>query len=106
LVGDVGEEGLGDLRGMKQLSPKGIQGPDQIFLLARRAGTTRIGNCGSASKRYRVHLQRSRRPSYNAFGFVNPWWRCRRPWVELYKVQTPARPKATYSASVVGGGTR
>ena len=106
LVGDVGEEGLGDLRGMKQLFTKGKY-KDQIryFFSLDGSGTTRIGNCGVGSKRYRVTFNGPGGHSYNAFGLVNPMVAMSQAVVELYKVQTPARPKATYSASVVGGGT-
>jgi tripeptide aminopeptidase len=105
-VGDVGEEGLGDLRGMKQLFTKGKY-KDQIryFFSLDGAGTTRIGNCGVGPKRYRVTFNGPGGHSYNAFGLVNPMAAMSQAVVELYKVQTPARPKATYSASVVGGGT-
>jgi tripeptide aminopeptidase len=106
LVGDVGEEGLGDLRGMKQLFTKGKY-KDRIayFFSLDGNGTSRIGNCGVGSKRYRVTFNGPGGHSYNAFGLVNPMVAMSQAVVELYKVQTPAQPKATYSASVVGGGT-
>jgi tripeptide aminopeptidase len=105
-VGDVGEEGLGDLRGMKQLFTKGKY-KDRIkyFFSLDGSGTTRIGNCGVGSKRYRVTFNGPGGHSYNAFGLVNPMVAMSQAVVELYKVQAPVRPKATYSASVVGGGT-
>jgi tripeptide aminopeptidase len=105
-VGDVGEEGLGDLRGMKQLFTKGKY-KDRIdyFFSLDGNGTTRIGNCGVGSKRYRVTFNGPGGHSYNAFGLVNPMVAMSQAVVELYKVQAPAQPKATYSASVVGGGT-
>ena len=54
-VGDVGEEGLGDLRGMRHLFTKGKY-RDQIkhFFSIDGTSTTRIANCGVGSKRYRV----------------------------------------------------
>jgi tripeptide aminopeptidase len=105
-VGDVGEEGLGDLRGMKQLFTKGKY-KDRItsFFSLDGTSTTRIGNCGVGSKRYRVTFNGPGGHSYNAFGLVNPMVAMSQAVVEFYKIQTPARPKTTYSASVTGGGT-
>jgi hypothetical protein len=64
-VGDVGEEGLGDLRGMRHLFTKGKY-KDQIkyFFSIDGTSTTRITNCGVGSKR---DLQRSRRPQLWCF---------------------------------------
>jgi len=105
-VGDVGEEGLGDLRGMRQLFTKGKY-KDQIkyFFSLDGTSTTRITNCGVGSKRYRVTFNGPGGHSFGAFGLVNPMVAMSQAVVELYKIQTPTRPKTTYSASVVGGGT-
>lgn len=105
-VGDVGEEGLGDLRGMRYLFTKGKY-KDQIkyFFSLDGSSTTRIANCGVGSKRYRVTFNGPGGHSYGAFGLVNPMVAMSQTVVEFYKIQTPTRPKATYAASVVGGGT-
>ena len=68
-VGNVGEEGLGDLRGVKYLLQKGKY-KDRIkqFLAVDGAGTgENIANGAVGSKRYRVDVQRTRRPQL--FGF-------------------------------------
>ena len=105
-VGDVGEEGLGDLRGMRHLFTKGKY-KDQIkyFFSLDGGSTTRITNCGVGSKRYRVAFNGPGGHSYGAYGLVNPMVAMSQAVVEFYKIQTPAQPKTTYSASVVGGGT-
>ena len=105
-VGDVGEEGLGDLRGMRQLFTKGKY-KDQIkyFFSIDGTSTTRITNCGVGSKRYRVTFKGPGGHSYGAFGLVNPMVAMSQAVVEFYKIQTPTQPKTTYAASVVGGGT-
>jgi tripeptide aminopeptidase len=105
-VGDVGEEGLGDLRGMRYLFTKGKY-KDQIkyFFSLDGTSTTRIANCGVGSKRYRVTFNGPGGHSYGAYGLVNPMAAMAQAVVEFYKIQTPAQPKTTYSASVVGGGT-
>ena len=104
-VGDVGEEGLGDLRGMRHLFTTGkYRGQIKYFFSLDGSGTTRISNCGVGSKRYRVTFNGPGGHSYNAFGLVNPMVAMSQAVVEFYKIQTPTRPKTTYSASVVGGG--
>ena len=105
-VGDVGEEGLGDLRGMRHMFTKGKY-KDQIkyFFSLDGGSTTRITNCGVGSKRYRVTFNGPGGHSYGAYGLVNPMVAMSQTVVEFYKIQTPAQPKTTYSASVVGGGT-
>src|SRR5262249_32691238 len=105
-VGDVGEEGLGDLRGMRQLFTKGKY-KDRIkyFFSLDGTSTTRITNCGVGSKRYRVTFNGPGGHSFGAFGLVNPMVAMSQAVVELYKIQTPTRPKTTYSASLVGGRT-
>ena len=105
-VGDVGEEGLGDLRGMRHMFTKGKY-KDQIkyFFSLDGGSTTRITNCGVGSKRYRINFNGPGGHSYGAYGLVNPMVAMSQTVVEFYKIQTPAQPKTTYSASVVGGGT-
>jgi tripeptide aminopeptidase len=80
---------------------------DQIkyFFSLDGGSTTRITNCGVGSKRYRVTFNGPGGHSYGAFGLVNPMVAMSQTVVEFYKIQTPANPKTTYSASVVGGGT-
>jgi di/tripeptidase len=57
------------------------------------------------SKRYRVTFKGPGGHSYGAFGIVNPMAAMANTVTRLYEVKVPAKPKTTYSASVVGGGT-
>lgn len=105
-LGDVGEEGLGDLRGVRYFFTKGKY-KDQVkyFYSLDGSSTTRLTNCGVGSKRYRVTYKGPGGHSFGAFGLVNPMAAMAQTVVELYKIQTPAKPKTTYSASVTQGGT-
>jgi tripeptide aminopeptidase len=105
-LGDVGEEGLGDLRGVRYFFTKGKY-KDQVkyFFSLDGGSTTRIANCGVGSKRYRVTFKGPGGHSYGAYGLVNPMAAMSQAVVEFYKIQTPTKPKTTYSASVTGGGT-
>lgn len=105
-VGNVGEEGPGDLRGTRYLFAKGKY-KDRIKTFFSMDGTdgSRIVNGGVGSKRYRVTFTGPGGHSYGAFGLVNPMVAMSQTVVDLYKVEVPKSPKTTYSASVTGGGT-
>jgi acetylornithine deacetylase/succinyl-diaminopimelate desuccinylase-like protein len=105
-VGNVGEEGPGDLRGVRYLFTKGRY-KDRIRAFFSMDGTEgrRIVNGGVGSKRYRVTFKGPGGHSYGAFGLVNPMAAMSQAVVDLYKVDVPKTPKTTYSASVTGGGT-
>lgn len=105
-VGTVGEEGLGDLRGVRHLLTRGkYKGRVGAFFSIDGSGMDSLVTSGPGSKRYRVTFKGPGGHSYGAFGIVNPMAALGQTVVDLYKVQVPARPKTTYSASVVGGGT-
>lgn len=105
-VGNVGEEGPGDLRGVRHLFTKGAyRGRVRGFISMDGTGADHIVNGGVGSKRYRVTYTGPGGHSYGAFGLVNPMVAMGQTAVELYKIPVPATPRTTYSASVVGGGT-
>ncbi|WP_454714252.1 M20/M25/M40 family metallo-hydrolase [Caulobacter segnis] len=105
-VGNVGEEGPGDLRGTRFLFNKGpYKGRIAAFFSMDGSDPSRIVDKGVGSKRYRVTFKGPGGHSYGAFGIVNPMAAMARAVTDLYAVQTPEEPKTTYSASVTGGGT-
>lgn len=105
-VADVGEEGPGDLRGMRYLFQ---QGPykDRIsaFITVDSPDMEHIAVGGVGSKRYRVTFKGPGGHSYGAFGLVNPMFAMADAIARLGRISVPASPKTTYSASVTGGGT-
>jgi tripeptide aminopeptidase len=105
-VADVGEEGPGDLRGMRYLFQ---QGPykDRIsaFITVDSPDMDRIATGGIGSKRYRATFNGPGGHSYGAFGLVNPMYAMADAIAQLGKVQVPRIPRTTFSASVTGGGT-
>ena len=71
LVGTVGEEGLGDLRGVKHLFRE--EGPGIDSWIAVDGGDiSRIANGALGSHRYRVTYKGPGGHSWGAFGLVNP----------------------------------
>jgi acetylornithine deacetylase/succinyl-diaminopimelate desuccinylase-like protein len=105
-VGTVGEEGLGDLRGVRHLFNKGkYKGRAKAFISLDGGGMDSMVTGGAGSKRYRVTFKGPGGHSYGAFGLVNPMGALAGAVTELYAIKVPTSPKTTYSASVVGGGT-
>jgi acetylornithine deacetylase/succinyl-diaminopimelate desuccinylase-like protein len=104
-VADVGEEGPGDLRGMRYLFQKGPY-KDRIsaFITVDSPDMERIAVGGVGSKRYRVTFKGPGGHSYGAFGLVNPMFAVADAIARLGRIEVPASPKTTYSASVTGGG--
>lgn len=105
-VADVGEEGTGDLRGMRHLFQRGRY-KDRIskFITVDSPNMERIVTGGVGSKRYRVTFKGPGGHSYGSFGVVNPMFAMADAISRLGRVPVPASPKTTYSASVTGGGT-
>jgi acetylornithine deacetylase/succinyl-diaminopimelate desuccinylase-like protein len=105
-VADVGEEGPGDLRGMRHLFQQGRY-KDRInaFITVDSPDMERIVTGGVGSKRYRAAFSGPGGHSYGAFGLVNPMYAMADAIGRLSRVPVPRRPKTTFSASVTGGGT-
>lgn len=105
-VGNVGEEGPGDLRGTRFLFAKGKY-KDRIAAFFSMDGVSaeRITYGAVGSRRYRVTFRGPGGHSYGAFGLVNPMAAMGTTVVEMNKIETPTEPKTTYMTSVVGGGT-
>ena len=105
-VGDVGEEGLGDLRGVRHLFHEGKY-KDRIkaFFTVDSPDMEYIATSGIGSRRWRVKFHGPGGHSYGAFGLVSPMNAMAQAVAELARVQVPATPRTTYSVSVVGGGT-
>lgn len=105
-VGTVGEEGPGDLRGVRHFFTKGRY-KDKVgaFLSVDNSNVRRIVHGAVGSRRYRLTFKGPGGHSYGAFGTVNPMAAMADTVQRLYRVATPGDPKTTYAASVVGGGT-
>jgi tripeptide aminopeptidase len=106
-VGDVGEEGPGDLRGMKYLFEKGrYKDRIRMFISIDGAGNgSDIVNGALGSRRYHVVFRGPGGHSYGAFGLVNPTYAMAKAIDRLSKLSVPSSPRTTYNVGVVGGGT-
>lgn len=103
-VADVGEEGLGDLRGMKELFGDSLKGQIDNFISVDGLGAS-ITNVGVGSYRYKVTFKGPGGHSYGAFGMANPIQAMGRAIAKIDAFQVPANPKTTFNVGRVGGGT-
>lgn len=103
-VADVGEEGLGDLRGMKNLFNVVLKGQIDRFVSVDGAGFG-ITNVGVGSHRYRVTFKGPGGHSFGAFGLVNPIHALGRAIALIADFQVPEIPKTTFNVGRIGGGT-
>ena len=103
-VADTGEEGLGDLRGMKQLFGETLKDKIDSFISVDGLGLG-IAHIGVGSLRYRVTFKGPGGHSYGAFGMANPIQAMGRAMAKIDDFQVPATPKTTFNVGRVGGGT-
>jgi len=103
-VGTVGEEGLGDLRGVKHLFNEELKGKIDRFV---SVDGTRYGitNTGVGSYRYRVTFSGPGGHSYGSFGMTNPIHALGRLIAKIADFEVPSQPKTTFSVGRIGGGT-
>ena len=101
-VGTVGEEGLGDLRGVKALfrEHKDIDG----FISIDGADMNRIVNAATGSKRYRVTFKGPGGHSFAHFGLPSATHALGRAITKIADVRTPKDPKTTFTVGTVKGG--
>ena len=103
-VADVGEEGLGDLRGMKGLFFDSLKGQIDKFISVDGTGLG-ITHIGVGSNRYKVTFKGPGGHSYGAFGMANPIQAMGRAIAKIDAFEVPGQPKATFNVGRVGGGT-
>lgn len=105
-VGNVGEEGEGDLRGVKYLLQKGkYKGRVKQFIAIDGGDQGTITRGGVGSIRYRVSFKGPGGHSYGAFGLVNPAYALGAAIAKFSHLKVPEDPKTTFNVGVIGGGT-
>lgn len=106
-VGAVGEEGLGDLRGVKELfKPGGLKIDSYIAIDGGGIGGITAGGVGS--HRYHITFKGPGGHSYGAFGLANPHNASARAIYYFIKdadAYTRTGIKTTYNIGRMGGGT-
>ena len=103
-VGTVGEEGPGNLRGVRHLFAESLR--DQVDYFISVDGTGLGLTSGAVgSHRYRVTYKGPGGHSYGAFGMPNPIHALGRAIAKVSDLQTPRDPRTTFAVGVVAGGT-
>ena len=100
----VGEEGLGNLRGVKALLATTVKTRVDHFVAIDGSGSS-ITNIGVGSRRYRVTFRGSGGHSYDDFGRANPAQALGRAVALIADLRVPSTPKTTFSVGRIGGGT-
>ncbi|MFZ6763798.1 M20/M25/M40 family metallo-hydrolase [Pseudoroseomonas sp. WGS1072] len=106
LLASVGEEGAGDLRGVKAFFGRS-RWREQVagFIAMDGINPARLVHAAVGSKRYRVTFRGPGGHSFGAFGLVNPAFALARAADGLSRIRVPASPRTTYSIGRLGGGT-
>ncbi len=105
-VGTVGEEGAGNLRGVRYLLTKGEWAHRvDAFLSFDGPGIDRITNGALGSRRYRVWLRGQGGHSWGDFGIGNPVHALGRAISRLASYPTPKQPKTTFNVGRIEGGS-
>lgn len=103
-VATVGEEGLGDLRGVKNLFNVELKDRIDRFVSIDGAGAG-ITHVAVGSLRYRIAYKGPGGHSYGAFGIANPVHALGRAIAKIAELQVPREPKTTFNVGRIGGGT-
>jgi tripeptide aminopeptidase len=105
-IGDVGEEGEGDLRGMRHIfqQPKWSATIAALVVLDG-AGTDTVIAEALGSRRYEVTIRGHGGHSWSDFGIANPIVALARVIDRFTRTPVPATPKTTYNIGIVSGGT-
>jgi tripeptide aminopeptidase len=105
-VGTVGEEGEGDLRGVRHLLTAGAWANQvDAFLSLDGPGGDRITNAALGSRRYRVRFVGRGGHSWGDFGVENPVHALGKAIARLVSYPTPRDPRTTFNVGRIEGGT-
>lgn len=102
-IANVGEEGPGNLRGMRYLFRKPPQKIDYFISVDGTGLGLTTGAVGS--QRYLVQYQGPGGHSYGAFGMANPIHAMGRAIAKISEFQVPKAPRTTFNVGIVSGGT-
>lgn len=103
-VATVGEEGQGDLRGVRHLFTEELKGKVAAFISVDGTGF-RVTSRGVGSNRYKVIYKGRGGHSYGAFGMPNPAHAMGRAIARIADLQVPQNPRTTFNVGTVTGGT-
>lgn len=103
-VATVGEEGPGNLRGVRNLFDAELAGRIDYFISVDGSGSS-ITHGAVGSNRYKVTFKGPGGHSYGAFGMPNPMHALGRAMAKIADFEVPSDPKVTFSIGLLEGGT-
>lgn len=105
-VATVGEEGEGNLRGVRYLFTEGeFKSGVEAFISLDGPGLERITQRALGSRRYRVTVTGPGGHSWGDFGIVNPVHALGRAIARFASYPAPLAPRTSYSVGVIEGGS-
>jgi len=102
-VATSGEEGLGDLKGMKEAMKAHLQQVDYVLVIDGALGG--VTNGGITSRRLQVKITTGGGHSYGNFGVPSAVHSLGKMIAQIAEIKVPQNPKTTYNVGVVEGGT-
>ena len=104
LVANSGEEGLGDLRGMRAAVDR-LQEKIGASVVIEGMGVGRVVHQALGSRRYRISVQAPGGHSWSAFGSPSAVHVLIQLAAGLTKLVVPTQPRTTYNIGKISGGT-
>jgi tripeptide aminopeptidase len=103
-VANVGEEGLGDLRGMRAAVDR-LQGQIAAAIALEGCGPDRIIHAGLGVRRYRISAAAAGGHSWADFGAPSAIHALVRLAAGLSRIEAPTEPRSTFNIGVIEGGS-
>lgn len=103
LVCGVGEEGLGNLKGAREICAEYAEQTEAFYAFDLTMDSYTARAVGSL--RYRISVQAQGGHSFHCFGNTNANVVLSRLILNLYQISVPGRGKTTYNVGIISGGT-
>jgi tripeptide aminopeptidase len=104
LVADVGEEGEGNLRGMRKLV-EAYRGRLRYVIALDGAATDYVATAALASRRVEITISGPGGHSWSDFGAPNPIHAAARGVAQFVSAPLPASPRSSFNVGEIQGGT-
>ena len=104
LVANVGEEGLGDLRGMREVVNR-FAGQIQAYIILEGMALGQVYHRGLGVRRFRITVNTSGGHSWVDYGKPSAVHELVRIVTRLLAIQIPEGPRTTMNVGVISGGT-
>lgn len=103
LAATVGEEGLGNLRGIRAIMDS--LGPEVDYVIALDGALGGVVRQGVGSRRFRLVVHAEGGHSWGAFGSPSAIHALGRMIAQISEIRVPSNPKTTFNVGTITGGT-